>query len=128
MDQTSSGPSAWLRAEALLACGDAAAALAASDEAIALCQRSLRGNYEILAWGVRARALLVLAGATDTDAARQALDAADALIQRTGTTLLVPALARWRAALCEAQGDVVQRQHWLEAAARGDAQVGRQTA
>ena len=128
VDQTSSGPSAWLRAEALLACGDAAAALAASDEAIALCGRSLRGNYEILAWGVRARALLVIGGATDTDAARQALDAAERLIQRTGTTLLVPALARWRAALCEAQGDVVQRQHWLEAAARGDAQVGRQTA
>ena len=128
VDQTSAGPSALLRAEALLAGGEPAAALAASDEAIALCQRSMRANYEVMAWGVRARALLGLSGPVDTIAARQALESAGQLIQRTGTTLLAPALARWQAALCEATGDAALRQNWLEAAARGDAQIGRQAA
>lgn len=96
VDQTSAGPSTVLRAEALLAGGDPAAALVASDEAIALCRRSLRANYEIMAWGVRARALLRDGGMAALPGASAALDTAEALIARTGANLLLPALAQWR--------------------------------
>lgn len=97
VDQTSAGPSALLRAQALLAGGDPQAALAAADEAIALCQRSLRGNYEILAWGVRSQALWQSPGPVDGAAVEAALGAADALLARTGAALLAPALQGWRA-------------------------------
>lgn len=102
VDQTSAGPSALLRAQALLAGGDGEAALAASDEAIALCRRSLRGNYEALAWGVRAQALGLRPAPVDAAAVGAALDAAQALIKRTGALLLTPHLAAWRAVLAGA--------------------------
>lgn len=124
VDQTSAGPSAGLLAEALLAAGDNPGALAAASEAIALCQRSLRANYEAIAWGVQARALLRVSGAQALPAAADALDAADALVTRTGALLLAPALASWRAEWCAAQGDAAAQQHWLQQAARGRAQMG----
>jgi class 3 adenylate cyclase/tetratricopeptide (TPR) repeat protein len=105
VDQTSAGPSAVLLAEALLAAGDHGAALAAATEAVALCRRSLRANYEAIACGVQARALLRMSGAAGVPAAAAALDAAEALITRTGAQLLAPALASWRSELSAVPGD-----------------------
>ena len=124
VDQTSAGPSAALLAEALLAAGEFDAAQAAATEAITSCQYSLRANYEAIAQGVLARALLRRDGAAARDVAQTALDAAAALVERTGARLLAPALARWRAEFCTVLGDEGGRQHWVGEAARGNAEMG----
>jgi len=96
---------AALLAEALLQAGDLSAALTASEEAIALCRRSERGNYEAAAHGVIARALLRRDGPAARDAAEAALASAAALIERTGAKTLAPALCEWRAELASVLGD-----------------------
>ena len=58
VEKVQAGMAATLLAEALLQAGDLSAALTAAEEAIALCRRSVRGNYEAVAHGVMARALL----------------------------------------------------------------------
>lgn len=99
------------------------ASLAAADEAVTLCRQSLRANYEALAHGVVARALLRRDGAAGCDRAQAALDTAADLVERTGAHLLAPALSEWRAELAGMRGDIAGRQHWLDAAARGFAAI-----
>src|SRR5262249_6947455 len=82
--------SAALLAEALLQAGDPSAAQAAAEDAIVLCRRSGRGNYEAAAYGVIARAILRRDGASARDAAQAALANAAALIERTGAKTLAP--------------------------------------
>ena len=128
VDRASAGLAAMLLAQGLLMAGELDAALDASADAIALCRYSLRANYEALAHGVVARALLRRDGVSGCAAAQAALDAAGALVQRTGARLLAPALAEWRAELAAVAGDAVQRQLLLDEAARGHAQLGARDA
>ena len=123
VDRVHAGVSAQLLAEALLQSGDLPASLAAADEAVTLCRQSLRANYEALAHGVVARALLRRDGAAGCDRAQAALGTAADLVERTGAHLLAPALAEWRAELAGMRGDIAGRQHWLDAAARGFAAI-----
>src|SRR6185295_2179428 len=109
VEKFQAGASAALLAEALLQAGDPSAALIAAEEAIALCRRSERGNYEAAANGVIARARLRCDGAAARDAAEAALASAAALIERTGAKTLAPALCEWRAELAAALGDEVKR-------------------
>ena len=94
-NKANAGWSATLLAEVLLAAGDLSAAQSAAEEAIALCRRSLRGHSEAAAHGILARALLRRDGAAAREAAEAALDAASALIARTGAKTLAPALCEW---------------------------------
>ena len=100
------------------------AADCAAEEAIALCRRSARGNYEAAAYGVIARALLRRDGATARDAAEGALANADALIERTGAKTLAPALCEWRAELAAVLGDDVTRTRLLQQATQGYEEIG----
>ncbi len=115
---------ATLLAEALLETGDASAAQAAAEEAIALCHRSDRSNYEASALGVLARAILRLEGAAGGEAAEAALSEAAALIDRTGASTLGPALLEWRAELAAVQGDGARRQQLLREAQQGYEAIG----
>ena len=124
VDRASAGVAAVLLAQGLLMAGELDAALGASADAIALCRHSLRANYEAVAHGVVARALLRRGGAAAADAAQAALDLAGALVQSTGARLLAPSLAEWRAELAGVLGDQVQQQALLDAAARGRADIG----
>jgi hypothetical protein len=99
------GVPATLQAEALLQAGDLSAAESAAEEAIACCRRTLRGDYEAIAHGVLARALLRRDGAVAREAAETALAQAAALIERTGAKTLAPALCEWRAELAAVLGD-----------------------
>ncbi len=109
VDRVHAGLSAWLLAEALLQAGALAQARDAAIEAIGLCQRSLRANYEIAAQGVLARAALRLRGNAACAEAHAALDAAQSLIARTDACTLAPALLEWRAELTAACGDAALR-------------------
>ena len=124
VDRASAGLSAALLAQGLLMAGDFDTALETSAKAIALCRHSLRANYEALAHGVVARALLRRDGASASAAARAALETAGALVERTGARLLGPALAEWRAELAGGMGDGPGQQQWLDEAARGYAALG----
>ena len=124
VDKANAGMSATLLAEALLAAGDLSAAEAAAEEAIALCRRSLRGNYEAEAHGVLARALLRRDGPAARDAAAAALACAAALIERTGARTLAPALCEWRAELAAVLGDEVTRAQLLRQAEQGYGEIG----
>ena len=123
VDKLNAGMSATLLAEALLAAGDLSATEAAT-EAIALCRRSLRGNYEAAAYGVLARTLLRRDGAAARDAAAAALASAAALIERTGARTLAPALCEWRAELAAVLGDEVTRAQLLRQAEQGYDDIG----
>jgi len=123
-DNGASGLSANLLAEALLQSGDLSAAEGAAAEAIALCQRSLRGLYEAEAHGVMARALLRRDGAAARDAAEAALACAAALIERCGARTLAPALCEWRAELAAVLGDTVMREQLLRQAQQGYESIG----
>ncbi|HVN84360.1 MAG TPA: adenylate/guanylate cyclase domain-containing protein [Candidatus Binatia bacterium] len=124
VEKFQAGMSAALLAEALLQAGDPSAALTAADEAIALCRRSERGNYEAAAFGVIARALLRRDGPAARDAAEAALASAAALIERTGATTLAPALCEWRAELAAALGDDATRERQLREARQGYEAIG----
>ena len=124
VDRANAGKAASLLAEALLQAGDLSAAQSAASEAIALCRRSLRGNYEAEAHGVVARALLRRDGAAARDAAQAALDSAAALIERTGAKTLAPALCEWRAELAAVLGDDVTRAQLLRQAQQGYDEIG----
>jgi len=89
--------------------GDLSAAISAAEESIALCRRSLRGNYEAEAHGVLARALLRRDGAAAREPAEAALANAAALIERTGARTLAPALCEWRAEMAAVLGDEATR-------------------
>jgi hypothetical protein len=99
------GRSTLVIAEALLAAGELPAALATAREAIAICRRWLRGNFEAEALGVVARALLRIHGREARGAAEAALDEAAALVERTGARTLAPTLWEWRAELAAVLGD-----------------------
>ena len=88
-----------LLAEALLAAGELSAAEAAAGEAITWCRRTRGGNYEAIAHGVMARALLRRDGIAVRAAIETALDNAASLIDRTGARTFAPALLEWRAEL-----------------------------
>jgi adenylate cyclase len=108
--------SASVLAEALLQAGDPSGAAAAAEEAIALGRRTLRGNYEAVAHGVMARALLRRDGAAARDAVEAALACAAELIERTGSRTLAPALCEWRAELAAVLGDDAMREQLLHEA------------
>ena len=124
VEKHQAGMSAALLAEALLQAGDLSAAQSTAEEAIALCRRSLRGNYEAGAHGVLARALL----RRDASAARHTADAAlanaAALIERTGATTLAPALCEWRAEVAAVLGDAATRERLLHEARQGYEAIG----
>jgi hypothetical protein len=121
VEKFQAGMAAALLAEALLQAGDSAAALSAAEEAIALCRRSERGNYEATAHGVLARALLRRDGAAARDAA---LANAAELIERSGATTLAPALCEWRAELAGVLGDDAARVQLLGQAQQGYEAIG----
>jgi adenylate cyclase len=124
VEKHAAGESAMLLAAALLQAGDLAAAQSAAEKAIALCQRSLRGQLEAEAQGVLARALLRRDGAAAQGAAKAALAEAAALIERTGAKLLAPALCEWRAELAAALGDTALREQRLREAQQGYEEIG----
>jgi adenylate cyclase len=118
------GWSAALLAEALLQTGDLAGAQSAAEQSIALCRRSLRGNYEAESHGVLARALIRRDGAAAREAAEAALANAAVLIERTGAKLLTPALCEWRAELAAVLGDAAARERLLQEARSGYLAIG----
>jgi adenylate cyclase len=124
VEKFQAGMSAALLAEALLQAGDPEAALAAAEEAIGLCRRSERGNYEAAAHGVIARALLRRDGPAARDAAEAALANAAALIERMGAKTLAPALCEWRAELAAVLGDNVASGQLLRQAQQLYAEIG----
>jgi len=124
VEKQHAGRSAWVVSEALLGSGDLASARQAATEAIALCRRSLRGNFEAAAHGVLARALLRCDGAAARKGVEAELAEVAALIERTGATTLAPGLCEWRAELAAALGDDDARQELLRAARQGYAAIG----
>jgi adenylate cyclase len=112
------GMAAWILAQALLESGDLVAAQSAAEQAIALARRSLRGNFEAMAHGVLARALLRRDGPAARDAAEAAFAEAAALIERSGAKTLAPALCEWRAELAAVLGDDAERLRLLHEAQR----------
>ena len=124
VDRADAGMAATLLAEALLAAGELRAAVTACEQAIALCQHSLRANYEALAHGVMARALLRRDGVAARAAIETALDHAAALIESTGARSLAPALLEWRAELAAGLGDDVTNDQLLRQAEQGYEAIG----
>jgi adenylate cyclase len=123
-DKARAGEAATALAVALLDAGDLSAALSAAEEAIALCRRSLRAHHEAVAHGVLARALLRRDGAAALSAAEAALVDAGALIERTGSETLAPALCEWRAELAAVLGDEATRGQLLREAESGYREIG----
>ena len=113
------GMAATLLAEALLLAGDLPGAESAANEAIAYCRRSLRGNFEVLAQGVLARALLRQRGPAARADTEAAIAQAAALVERTGAATLAPSLLEWRAELAGVLGDTAARERSLQEARRG---------
>ncbi len=124
VEKHAAGEGARLLAEALLETGDLSAAVGAAEDAIALCQGSLRGQLEAEAHGVLARALLRRDGAAAQGAAEAALAEAAELIERTGAKTLAPALREWRAELAAVLGDTVMREQQLREAQRLYEEIG----
>jgi adenylate cyclase len=124
VDRAQAGMSATLLAEALLQAGDLSRAEAAAADAIAVCQRLLRGNFEAVAHGVLARAILRRDGAAARDDAEAALANAAALIERTGARTLAPALCEWRAELAAVLGDDAMRNQLLRQAEQLYEEIG----
>ena len=110
------GMSATLLAMALLASGELSAAHSAADEAIQICARMQRKQYEALAHGVVARSLLRRDGAVARSAVEAALAAATALTELTGARTLAPSLLEWRAELAAVLGDGAERVRLLQQA------------
>jgi adenylate cyclase len=124
VEKQHAGRTAWILAEALLESGDLSGARPAAAEAIALCRRSLRANFEAAAHGVLARALLRSEGAPARDGVEAALAEAAALIERTGSTTLAPGLCEWRAELAGVLGDDDARRELLREAQQGYEAIG----
>ncbi len=124
LDKAHAACSATLLAEGLLLAGDVTAAQAAAQNAIALSQYSIRQNYEAIAHGVLARALLRRDGPAAREAAEAALTMAATLIERSGARLLAPALFEWRAELAATLGNDVDHQQLLRQAASGFLAIG----
>ena len=124
VERAYAGIAATSLAEALLAAGELAAAATASEQALALCQHSLRANYEALAHGVMARVLLRRDGVASRSVVEAALDNAAQLIERTGALTLVPALLEWRAELAEALGDHTASARLLRQGEQGYREIG----
>ena len=96
--------------------GDLAGADAVATEAIRQCRHGLRGNFEALAQGVRARTILRRDRKAGEQAAGEALSLAAELIERTGSKSLAPHLLEWRAELAAALGDETTRTSLLNQA------------
>ncbi len=124
IEKQHAGMTALILAEALLLSGDLDAAIATTEEAIALCRRSLRANLEAHAHGVLARALLRRDGAATRASAEAELAEAGALIERTGARLLAPALLEWRAELATTLGDTAARVRLLHEARQEYVEIG----
>jgi hypothetical protein len=124
LEQQMVGVAATTLAEALLQAGDLTSALAAAEEAIALCGRTLRATYEAEAHGVLARALLRRDGVAARNRAEAALASAAALIERCGARTLAPALSEWRAEVAAVLGNEVTREKLLREAQRGYEEIG----
>ena len=97
---------------------------AAAREAITWCRRSLRANYEAMAHGVLARALVRRDGMAARAAVNAALDSAAALIEHTGACSLAPALLEWRAEFAASVGDTSACENLLDEAVQGYAEIG----
>jgi class 3 adenylate cyclase/tetratricopeptide (TPR) repeat protein len=124
IEKQNAGMATWILALALLETGDLSAAQSAAEQAIALARRSLRGNFEAMAYGVLACALLRRDGAAARGTAEAALTEAAALIERTGATTIAPALCEWRAELAAVLGDGAERLRLLHEAQRIYAAIG----
>jgi hypothetical protein len=124
LEQQMVGVAATTLAEALLQAGDLTSALAAAEEAIALCGRTLRATYEAEAHGVLARALLRRDGVAARNRAEAALASAAALIERCGARTLAPALSEWRAEVAAVLGNEATRGKLLREAQRGYEEIG----
>ncbi len=103
-------------AAARLGIGEHCAAHAAAIEAIDLARRTPRAFCEILAHGVKARALLRRDGATAREEAAAAFLDAAAVIERTGARIFTPMLCEWRAELAAVLGDDAGRVQLLSEA------------
>jgi len=123
-ERANQGPSLAMLATAQLESGDVHAALETADSAIVSCRRSSRANFEVIAHGVRARALLRRDGAAAREAAEAAFTAAAALIEQSGAQLLAPALCEWRAELAAVLGDAAARTQLLREAEQRFAAIG----
>jgi hypothetical protein len=110
--------------EALLLAGDLAEADTVATEAIRQCRHGLRGNFEALAQGVRARTILRRDGKAGELAVREALDTAAELIERTGSKSLAPHLLEWRAELATVLGDEATRKSLLNEAVEQYESIG----
>jgi class 3 adenylate cyclase len=107
---------ATILAEALLETGDTAAAEQAANEAVALCRRSARLNYLVLARGIGAMARLRGAGGDALDEVQAELDEVEAAIEELGVAVLSPRLLEWRAELALARSEDAERDRLLHEA------------
>ena len=109
-----------LLSEAQLGAGDAAAARASADVAVELARRFRRPISEIGAHLARARAL----AASGDGGAGEALEAAHALVDRTGAAMFAPFLALARAELAARLGDDAAQAQALRDAEQGFVSIG----
>jgi len=111
-----SAQAAAFLAEALLANGEFDIALSTADQAIELSRRTPRMLHEILAQGVKARALLRRDGAAARTVVEAAFTRASELIEITGALTYGALLREWRAELAAVLGDEVRRVQLLNEA------------
>jgi class 3 adenylate cyclase len=116
--------SSTLLAEALLQSGDFDAARTAAEEAIVLGRQYLRANYEAIAHGVLARALLRRSGSEAVGPAAAELAAAAALIEAGDIGALEPALYEWQAEHAGVAGNQAARIELIERARQGYDAIG----
>jgi len=107
-----------LLAEAQLGTRDLAAARATAETALAIARQFHRPLAELRAQLVRARVLTASAEGDAIGSARAALDAATALVDRTGAVVFTPFLGVARAELAARMGDDRTRDRELREAER----------
>jgi len=105
-----------IAAEAYLGAGRLVEAEQRAEQAIALCRKSLRRQYEIDAHRVRALSVLRSQGAAARSEIETALAEAESLIEQTGAQVLAPRLHEARAEWARALGDEATRQRHLHEA------------
>jgi class 3 adenylate cyclase/tetratricopeptide (TPR) repeat protein len=113
-----------LLAEAQLGAGDVAAARETADAAVEVARHYRRPVSELRAHVARARVLVGGRDGDTTEPARAALEAARALVARTGATMFTPFLAVVEADLAERLGDADARRRAVGEAERGFTAIG----
>ena len=118
------GWSSTLLAEALLASGEIASAVAAAEKAIILCERSQRMVFQAIAHLILARAILQLGSVNAQVEVAAALDKAEKLIECSGARSLSPPLLELRAEQAATLGNKVGCKQLLEQAVQGYQTIG----